>query len=83
MLPLFGPSSLRDTTGLVADRLVFNEVRFLGLNENSHEEWLYVALKAIDARSRTAFRYYEMGSPMEYEMLRMLYSTKREMDIAK
>ena len=83
VLPILGPSSLRDTTGLVADRLMFNEVRFLGLNENSHEEWLYVALKAIDLRSQIAFRYYEMGSPMEYEMVRMLYSTKREMDIEK
>ncbi len=83
VLPILGPSSLRDTTGLVADGLMFNEVRFLGLNENSHEQWLYFALKAIDARSQTAFRYYEMGSPMEYEMVRMLYSTKREMDIEK
>ncbi len=83
VLPILGPSSLRDTTGLVADRLMFNEVRFLGLNENSHEQWLYYTLKAIDARSRTAFRYYQTGSPMEYEMVRMLYSTKREMDIEK
>jgi len=83
VLPILGPSSLRDTTGLVADRLLFDEVRFLGLNENSHEQWLYYTLVAIDARSQTAFRYYEMGSPMEYEMVRMLYSTKREMDIEK
>jgi len=83
VLPLLGPSNLRDTTGLVADSLMFNEVEFLGLNENSHEQWLYYALKAIDARSQTAFRYYQMGSPMEYEMVRMLYSTKREMDIEK
>ncbi len=83
VLPILGPSNLRDTTGLVADQLAFNEVRMLGLNENSHEQWLYLTLRAIDARSQTAFRYYEMGSPMEYEMVRMLYSTKREMDIEK
>lgn len=83
VLPILGPSSLRDATGLVADRLMFDEVRFLGLNEGSREEWLYLALKAIDTRSQVAFRYYEMGSPMEYEMLRMLYTTKREMDIAR
>ena len=83
VLPILGPSSLRDATGLVADQLMFNEVRFLGLNENSREQWLYYILKAIDTRSQIAFRYYEMGSPMEYEMMRMLYSTKREMDIEK
>jgi len=83
VLPIFGPSNLRDTTGLVADRLMIDEVELLGLNENSHEEWLYLALKATDARSQTAFRYYEMGSPMEYEMVRMLYNTKRQMDIEK
>ncbi len=83
VLPILGPSNLRDTTGLVADQLAFNEVRLLGLNENSHEQWLYLTLRAIDARSQIAFRYYEMGSPMEYEMVRMLFSTKREMDIEK
>jgi phospholipid-binding lipoprotein MlaA len=38
---------------------------------------------AIDTRAHVAFRYYETGSPFEYEWVRMLYSTKRQLDIEK
>jgi len=40
-------------------------------------------LMSIDARHRTAFRYYQSGSPFEYDLVRMLYLEKRKMDIAK
>ena len=34
-------------------------------------------------RAHIPFRYYETGSPFEYELVRMLYTTKRKMDIEK
>jgi phospholipid-binding lipoprotein MlaA len=38
---------------------------------------------AISTRSNTQFRYYETGSAFEYETVRWLWMTKRELDIAK
>ena len=83
VLPIAGPSSLRDTTGLLADALIIDEVDILGLNENSWEEYAYYVLKAINKRHITAFRYYESGSPFEYELVRMLYTQKRKFDIKR
>jgi len=40
-------------------------------------------LKAIDARHQVKFRYYETGSPFEYQLVRFVYAKKRELDIAK
>jgi len=40
-------------------------------------------LDAIQTRSRVSFRYYETGSAFEYNMVRWLYTTKRELDIQK
>jgi phospholipid-binding lipoprotein MlaA len=37
---------------------------------------------AVDKRKRMPFRYYDSGSPFEYEQIRMLYTKKRELDIA-
>jgi phospholipid-binding lipoprotein MlaA len=39
--------------------------------------------EAIDTRANIPFRYYETGSAYEYQMVRWLYSTKRELDVAK
>ncbi len=38
-------------------------------------------LYPIDTRANTAFYYYENGSAFEYEMVRWLFSTKREVDV--
>ena len=46
-------------------------------------EYAYTALKALDARHNTAFRYYETGSPFEYELVRLLYLKGRELEIAR
>ena len=42
-----------------------------------------IVLRAVDVRHRTKFRYYVTGSPFEYELVRLLYNTKRELDIEK
>ena len=40
------------------------------------------ALQPIDTRHRTAFRYFETGSPFEYDLVRLVYTEKRKLDIA-
>ncbi|MCP4288822.1 MAG: VacJ family lipoprotein [Gammaproteobacteria bacterium] len=83
VLPILGPSNLRDTTGLVVDTLAFREIDPLDLDDHSDREILYFLLNAIDTRANIGFRYYQTGSPFEYDMVRMLYTTKRKLDIAK
>lgn len=83
VLPVFGPSNLRDTTGLVADTVAFSAVDPLNFEHNESWELPYQGVKAVDARHRQPFRYYKSGSPFEYELVRLLYTEKRKLQIAK
>ena len=90
VLPILGPSNLRDTTGLVVDILVYNVMRnelIDQANMKDSEEFLLKAgltvLIAIDTRHRTPFRYYGTGSPFEYDLVRMLYTMHREFLISQ
>lgn len=82
VLPFWGPSNLRDTGGLTVDAWV--TLKFLvAAGQPETWEWVvpYTTLWAIDARYNVGFRYYEMGSPYEYELVRRLYKTYREIQI--
>jgi len=86
VLPIFGPSTLRDTTGLVFDTAVHTAVMNWALDDVNNKNEIKLGINllgAIDERHRTPFRYYQSGSPFEYEYLRKLYLEKRIMDIAK
>ena len=84
VLPFWGPSSVRDGIGLAADWGLYQWINPFGLAEWESDKRLWMTpLRAIDARDRVAFQYYETGSPFEYEWVRMLYSTKRQLDIEK
>jgi len=85
VLPIFGPSNLRDTGGLVVDSVVYSLmvqqlIAELGMDD-SDEDLLYLGLtglSAIDQRHLQSFRYYMTGSPFEYTFVRKLYLVKRE-----
>lgn len=83
VLPLFGPSNLRDTTGLVADTAAFGYAGPPAWVNDEDVTLIYNVVAAVDKRHRQSFRYYSTGSPFEYEMIRMLYSSKREIEIAR
>jgi phospholipid-binding lipoprotein MlaA len=83
VLPLLGPSSVRDGIGLGVDWIVWTEIRNWVLDIESWQDWGYTVLRAIDIRAHTAFRYYETGSPFEYEWVRLLYTTKRKLDVER
>jgi phospholipid-binding lipoprotein MlaA len=40
-------------------------------------------LEAVDKRHQVGFRYFETGSPFEYDLVRLIYLKKRELDIVK
>jgi phospholipid-binding lipoprotein MlaA len=79
MLPFLGPSNLRDGLGKIPDFYVDSTVKDDVLSDpvNLGATILY----PIDTRANTSFRYYENGSAFEYEMVRWLFSTKRELDV--
>lgn len=83
VLPVLGPSNLRDTTGLVADAATFTFAGPPAWVDDDDATLIFSGVSAIDKRHRESFRYYQTGSPFEYEMIRMLYTSKREIEIAK
>jgi phospholipid-binding lipoprotein MlaA len=86
VLPFFGPSSLRDASGLLVDTSIKSAVYDAALNDAEEKELILAGvnlLNAIDTRHRIAFRYYESGSPFEYELVRRLYLDMRTIEIAK
>lgn len=83
MLPILGPSNLRDTGGLVVDYSAENWINFLNVAEvssNHPEVWV---LRAIDKRYTTSFRYGQLNSPFEYEKVRYVYTAARRLQIAE
>lgn len=74
VIPILGPSNVRDGVGELGD--------FFGALEmdpiNILDTPLVQILKAVDTREEVEFRYYETGSPFEYELVRALYLKYRE-----
>ena len=83
VLPILGPSSVRDGIGLGVDAYVRTEIRDAIVDLETWQKLTWGALDAIDTRANVSFRYYETGSPFEYEWVRMLSNTKRQIDIEK
>ena len=83
VLPVLGPSNVRDGIGLGVDWYVATEIRDRALDLEAWQAWTWTGLKALDLRAHTAFRYYETGSPFEYEWVRLLYTTKRKLDVER
>jgi phospholipid-binding lipoprotein MlaA len=83
VLPLLGPSNLRDTTGLIVDNVGFSLLFPAGVRNSPPYLATSYGLRPIDQRSNIAFRYYRTGSPFEYDLIRLLYTRTREFQIAK
>jgi phospholipid-binding lipoprotein MlaA len=88
VLPVFGPSTLRDTGGLVVDNALYNAyiralIGQMDMKKRDEDSLRYsmLVLGAIDKRHTESFRYYETESPFEYDLVRLLYLKKREIMI--
>ena len=88
VLPILGPSTVRDTAGTAVDSLVYSEMlsHLIGLlrwDERNEQILNYsmTAVYAIDKRHGEPFRYYKSGSPFEYDLIRKLYLLKREFQV--
>lgn len=88
VLPILGPSSVRDTGGLVVDNTIYYGIYYaidpFGNTGNSFAIGAGVnTLDYIDTRHQQSFRYYESGYPFEYYMVRFFYHEKREIESGK
>ncbi|PKM04758.1 MAG: ABC transporter [Gammaproteobacteria bacterium HGW-Gammaproteobacteria-6] len=81
VLPLLGPSSLRDTTGLAVDWTMEDAVAYLNNREIMNQNPSIYGLYAIDLRYKNGFRYGALDSPFEYDQIRYLYTKLREFQI--
>lgn len=88
ILPVLGPSNVRDTFGYAGDfgmrYAVYESIYAYTDNEMDWRLRYGVSvLEAVDLRSRIPFRYYESGTPFEYNWMRFLYMEKRKIDIER
>ncbi len=88
VLPILGPSDVRDTAGLAVDSLVYSMmmsqlIAELGMDDTYETVLNYslTGLYAIDKRHNEPFRYFKTGSPFEYDLIRRLYLIMREFKI--
>ncbi|MES1923954.1 MlaA family lipoprotein [Salinisphaera sp. T31B1] len=81
VLPFFGPSSLRDTVGLVGDQGLFYVIDPLQLQDNDAARWAYLTMYTINKRDTVNFRYYQTGSPFEYTLVRLVYMNYRALQV--
>lgn len=81
VLPFLGPSNLRDTFGVAGDIGGFHLAD--PFNFDHHRDWqlAFDTMYLVDMRHKIKFRYFESGSPFEYELIRMLYIKARESEI--
>ena len=75
VIPLYGPSTLREGIGLAADYGTSYYINLANLYRGAQSWGLGVA-NAVDERANIDFRYYSTGSPFEYETIRFLYVRK-------
>ncbi len=83
VLPILGPSNLRDTTGLITDTLAFSLAGPPAWVDDDDATLIFNLVTAVDKRHRQSFRYYQNGTPFEYDSIRMLYTAKREIEATK
>ncbi|HVO23559.1 MAG TPA: VacJ family lipoprotein [Candidatus Margulisiibacteriota bacterium] len=76
VIPLLGPSTLRDAIGLLGDFGAYYGTDVAGFYTGDGG-LLLGSIYAVDQRSNTAFRYYASASPFEYEHVRFLYVHRR------
>jgi phospholipid-binding lipoprotein MlaA len=76
VIPLLGPSTLRDGVGFLADYGTEYAINIAGLYRGG-VSWGLGTVNVVDQRANIDFRYYSSGSPFEYETIRFLYVRRR------
>jgi phospholipid-binding lipoprotein MlaA len=82
VIPVLGPSNLRDGAGFLADSLMLWSATPAAVSGTLPYYAVRFGLQPVDTRHRIAFRYYGTGSPFEYDLVRLIYTETRELGIA-
>lgn len=85
VLPIVGPSTLRDVPGSIVDRIyhpLYEPYPWL-VDIKSGEALAIGVLNGIDTRANIRFEYYDMGSPFEYLWVRNLWLEYRQLEVDK
>ena len=75
VIPILGPSTLREAVGLLGDYGTSYGVNIADLYRG-YQSWGLGVTNAVDTRANVDFRYYSTGSPFEYDYIRFLYVRK-------
>lgn len=88
VLPVLGPSTVRDGIGSgvdsVGNSIWLTAVVNTAFKDTGDRDKVYyglTGLNIINQRASVPFRYYETGSPFEYELLRYVYLKDRQIKI--
>ena len=80
VLPILGPSNVRDTAGLITDTAAFAIIDPFGASSIQSQYPVIMAADIVNARYVQPFRYFESGSPFEYDLVRFVYTKKRQVE---
>ncbi|MFO1070913.1 MAG: VacJ family lipoprotein [Geminicoccaceae bacterium] len=84
VLPILGPSGVRDAFGLGVDTAVSTFVPPMSIiDEQVFFTPAVYLLYAVDQRRQVQFRYFDTGTPFEYEYVRFFYRKKRDLDVMR
>lgn len=92
VLPILGPSSIRDGIGSAIDSTIegFGRKEIFEKNilyDNGVNERAYglarTTITGLDARSLIYFKYGDFNSPFEYDLVKIFYSNFRKLNIKK
>ncbi|MCS6780961.1 MAG: VacJ family lipoprotein [Geminicoccaceae bacterium] len=84
VLPVLGPSNLRDAVGLAVDTAASRTVSPAAeVNELAYPNPAVYGLEVVDTRANIEFRYYDSGSAFEYDVVRFLAGKQRELAIRR
>jgi len=82
VLPLLGPSSLRDTGGLIVDRAMISIPLAIWVPSASPYSTGASVLDGLQTRDDLSFQYGELG-PFEYNLIRGVYLVFRENEVQR
>ncbi len=80
VLPLLGPSYLRDAFGMGAEKIIVGRADpYRNMELFSINSIPVSFINAVDRRKNVKFEYYGTNSPFEYEYMRFLWSRYRKL----
>lgn len=82
MLPLLGPSNMRDAGGRAIDISAGTQINYINNADIKAKYPALFGVEVVDERANTAYAYGSLNTPFEYEKLRYVFQKSRELQIS-